>query len=482
MSPAVGPRTRAWSLIVCSLLAACGPGEAQLFEDDGDGDGVGEDLLALAQVGQSCTNPTSPLYALGGTLLTPAKALEGYLVVQSGKILDVVPRGQPLPEGAVVVETKGVITAGLFDLHNHVAYNFLPPWQPPRLYANRYEWAKAPEYGVAVRTPYNKLRAAGHLCEGQKYGELRALVGGTTAIQGSLGTTCQNGWARNVEAYNFCEDHVRQNVLAVGELAQSEATKLISQFDSGATRAYLVHAGEGVDELSRGELGTLEGLGLLRKELVPIHGTAFGAAELAKLGAAGMGVVWSPKSNLVLYGKTLDVPAALAAGVRIALAPDWSPSGSSNLLEELKVADQLNKTQFGGALSNVALVRMATQVPAELAGLGDKLGKLAPGYAADFTVFRRRIASQSAYRAVIEAKPQDVLLTAVDGVAWYGTPELLTTFGRADQFEPVNACGEARGLVVKNPAVANGNASLAEVLERFAADGVTQVAPLFNCP
>ena len=40
---------------------------------------------------------------------------------------------------------------------------------------------------------------------------------------------------------------------------------------------------------------------------------------------------------------TTDVLAARAAGVRICLGADWSPSGSKNLLGELKVADLWNK-------------------------------------------------------------------------------------------------------------------------------------------
>ena len=45
-----------------------------------------------------------------------------------------------------------------------------------------------------------------------------------------------------------------------------------------------------------------------------------------------------------LYRDTTDVLAARAAGVGICLGADWSPSGSKNLLGELKVADLWNTT------------------------------------------------------------------------------------------------------------------------------------------
>ena len=50
----------------------------------------------------------------------------------------------------------------------------------------------------------------------------------------------------------------------------------------------------------------------------------------------GVGLIWSPRSNIELYGVTTDVALAKEQGVKIAVAPDWSPSGSDGLLQELK--------------------------------------------------------------------------------------------------------------------------------------------------
>ena len=49
-------------------------------------------------------------------------------------------------------------------------------------------------------------------------------------------------------------------------------------------------------------------------------------------------MVWSPLSNLMLYGGTTNIGAARSAGVPLALGSDWSPTGSKNLLNELKIA------------------------------------------------------------------------------------------------------------------------------------------------
>ena len=49
-------------------------------------------------------------------------------------------------------------------------------------------------------------------------------------------------------------------------------------------------------------------------------------------------LVWSPRSNLALYGETVDIGAALNSGLRIELSTDWSPSGSFNMREEVACA------------------------------------------------------------------------------------------------------------------------------------------------
>ena len=69
-----------------------------------------------------------------------------------------------------------------------------------------------------------------------------------------------------------------------------------------------------------------------------IRQAALKPEDFRVLGSLGGAMVWSPLSNLLLYGATADIRAAVNAGVRIGIGSDWSPSGSKNLLGELKVA------------------------------------------------------------------------------------------------------------------------------------------------
>ena len=100
---------------------------------------------------------------------------------------------------------------------------------------------------------------------------------------------------------------------------------------------------EGVDQSSKAEFDALWDKGLIMDETVVIHGTGMDASQFNQMGTTGAGLVWSPFSNLVLYGDTTDVVAADNAGITISIAPDWGPSGTKNNLHELKVADMWNR-------------------------------------------------------------------------------------------------------------------------------------------
>jgi hypothetical protein len=110
-------------------------------------------------------------------------------------------------ERAARLETGGCVYPGLIDLHNHVVYNVLSLWSPPgrtEPYSSRYQWPGDRSYEGLVSDPANALGAlAGkaHL----KYVEVKAVIGGVTAIQGSAKMAYPyEGWlVRNVEYETF---------------------------------------------------------------------------------------------------------------------------------------------------------------------------------------------------------------------------------------------------------------------------------------
>ncbi|MBK8168941.1 MAG: amidohydrolase family protein [Sandaracinaceae bacterium] len=349
---------------------------------------------------------------------------------------------------ATVVETAGVIYPGIVDAHNHTQYNYLPIWvpNPPGLFQNRGDWAARNDYSDFTASVNDNESA--HVCQQVKYGELRALVGGTTTIQGTFNSNrrCFRTLVNNAEYGPFgTTDRMRTNITGVDAIDAMDATTISGQMASGDVTAYVIHLGEGIDEESRAEFDTLVEKNLLAAQTVVIHGTAFGATEFAMMGAAGAKLVWSPFSNLLLYGGTTNVPAALDAGVSVSLAPDWTPSGSVSLLQEMRVARRHSCENWDGRLTNEDLVKMVTSIPAHALALDDQVGTLAPGLAADVLVIADR--GGDAYAELVNAQMQDIRMVFLSGIPRYGDAALMAATPRT-ACEAFSMCGSDKFICV----------------------------------
>jgi cytosine/adenosine deaminase-related metal-dependent hydrolase len=163
----------------------------------------------------------------------------------------------------------------------------------------------------------------------------------------------------------------------------------------------------------------------------------------------GVSLIWSPRSNLELYGSTADVGAAKAARVKIALAPDWSPTGSDGLLAELNYAAAWNDTQTPHPFTDRELVAMATSVPADLIGASDRLGMLEAGHDADLLVIRPETegSTRDAYWSLTHATAAQVMLVAVEGEPLYGDPDLLEKLTPSRPSERLEVCGGSKTLL-----------------------------------
>ena len=164
-------------------------------------------------------------FALRGCVLTPDEALEdGWVVVSGSEIVEV---RDTAPASVRVIDTGGVVLPGLIDLHGHPEYNVFAAWEPPRLYANRYQWRRSPEYAAVVKEPWGLLTDATEerpslLRTLTRYAEARALVGGVTAIQGASGRypDPHESLVRNVDRLVFGEHHGR----SIGDLGAPHRT------------------------------------------------------------------------------------------------------------------------------------------------------------------------------------------------------------------------------------------------------------------
>jgi cytosine/adenosine deaminase-related metal-dependent hydrolase len=480
----------------------CGGGlNATAFDESENDDEVGAleggkaDAVS-AGYRSGCADPIrAGKYAIKGDIVTPTGVVaNGVLVVDGEKIAEIRTRAQGYPAGVTAIaDSGGIIFPGLLDGHGHVEYNHIPIADLGKRYQDRDQWPNAALYQTLVKVPKNAVTAAGLQCEALRHGEARALVGGTTAIQGTPQTSCVRSLVRNLEQTNFCRDKVRQNVMGIvgfgrgisGKPSFSDSIK--SDIGAGKLSAFVVHAGEGIDAHALAEWQMLKDFHLNVPELVMIHTAAFTAKEYAEVAAAGAKIVWSPLSNLLLYGATANIPAAMKAGVLVSLGADWAPSGSANLLGELKVADHVNKKLWNGVITDEELVQMVTIHPAIAFGMDQELGSLEVGKYADFMIIKKplKTATQptpSAYRALIDAKPNDVVLVAIAGDTLFGTEPLLEMFGKHGDFEVIDVCGERRGIDVTVGAndVTRGTETFSDIEAKL--KGVNpKLTPIIDC-
>ena len=407
---------------------------------------------------------------------------DGNVMIRDGKITGVWPSSSNPPAGVdftdvPIVETEGTIYPGLIDLHNHVHYNHIPLWDfdvhlsesqksEEGGYTNRYQWGNNWDYGPSITWMKTNIQSTYRwdmASEQMKYAEVQAVSGGVTAMQGSPSSGTQ-AWdsilSRNVELYNFGQDGI--STCAVCGAADDDYTgsHLISQSEAGTLNAWFVHLSEGVDQPSKDEFDALWNKGLIMDETIVIHGTALDSSQFSKMASVNSELVWSPLSNLLLYGDTTDVVAAHQAGVSISISPDWGPSGSKNNLHELKVADMWNTNNLGGHFSNYELVEMVTSNPADATGWAPFVGRIKADLYADLVVIDTF--HEDPYRNLIEAIDADVALTIVQGKAVFGDVDIMQQL-QGDDWEYVNGKDFQKAVDVTSLTEVDGSQTFAEI-------------------
>src|SRR4029450_6888846 len=103
---------------------------------------------------------------------------------------------------------------------------------------------------------------------------------------------------------------------------------------------FLLHLSEGVTDpaqplsMARKHFLALEvspGEWALNKVFTGIHAAGLLPQDFDVLAEHGSSIVWSPLSNLLLYGGTAMVDAAKKAGVTIGVGRDWATRGRKDV-------------------------------------------------------------------------------------------------------------------------------------------------------
>jgi cytosine/adenosine deaminase-related metal-dependent hydrolase len=155
------------------------------------------------------------------------------------------------------------------------------------------------------------------------------------------------------------------------------------------------HAAENrseVDEIMAvtgcGNIEYLDRHDLLGNDVILAHGIHLDDAEIGRLADTGTTVCHCPGANLKLGSGIADVPGLIAARVPVVLGADGPPCNNRlSVFHEMGLAATIHSLRHGpAAIDPWTVVAMATRDGAAALHLGDEIGTLEKGKAADIVV------------------------------------------------------------------------------------------------
>lgn len=479
----------------CTVEPVCGNGELEAGEecDDGnnvDGDGceancresVLEELCQTLEPlpsGVCEVMPGTDAQLIVGDVLGANKIYRGgeVLVAGNGQIMCVGCDCSAQSAGATTITCpQGVISPGLINSHEHITFSANFPYNDiGERYEHRHDWRN----GDNGHTEINGT-SGGASSNEIRWGELRFLLSGATSI---IGSGSADGFLRNLD--RSAQEGLGQPPVQYETFPLSDSNSgqlemgcgypnIDTAEDIADEEAYYPHISEGISKSARNEFLCVSGAvdggeDLVEPQSAFIHSIGLEPPDYALMASQGTALIWSPRSNITLYGDTAMITAAANLGVKIAIGTDWIPTGSMNMQRELQCADTFNRDYLNRYFSDEDLWRMVTMYAAEAAAMDDALGILEPGLVGDIAIFD---GSQNPdYRAVIDATPSDIALVMRGGSILYGDSALLTDLD-ADNCDAIDVCGVDKQLCASDDIGINFAALQSSVGNQY---------PLFFC-
>ncbi|WP_437938015.1 lamin tail domain-containing protein [Sorangium sp. So ce341] len=355
--------------------------------------------------------------------------------------------------GATVITCpRGVISPSLINTHDHLTFTQNSPYTPTEeRYEHRHDWRTGRDDHTKIDTPGSATQAQ------IRWGELRFLMGGATSIVGSGSAT---GLLRNLDRGDqegLAQDQVLFDTFPLRDSNGRElvsgcgySNDMVRGEDIEGEAAYCPHVAEGIEASARNEFVCLQTApnDVLKPQSAYIHGIGLTAPDYAAMAESGTALIWSPRSNITLYGDTAVVTAAARLGVQIALGTDWIATGSMNLLRELRCAAALNEVYYDGFFTDEELWRMVTGSAASAIATAEVIGALSLGKVADIAVFNG--AERADHRAIVAAEPEDVVLVMRGGKVLYGDAAVVAAVRGAEVCDELDVCGVAKQVCLQD--------------------------------
>lgn len=286
---------------------------------------------------------------------------------------------------------------GLINSHDHLDFNLFPQLGNSH-YKNYLDWGtdlhrqNSPAIQAILKIPKG-LRA--------RWGVYKNLLNGIT-------TVVQHGEVLAVDPapinlFNQC-----YSLHSVG-LEKRWKYKLNRPFIPDYP--FVIHIGEGTDELSFKEINRLLRWNLLKRKIVGVHGVAMNPKQASRFEA----LIWCPDSNFFTLGKTAPIDQIKTAtkilfGTDSTLSADWN------------IWDQLRRARTTGLLTDTELTAAVSTLPAAVWGLNAN-GMLKEKHYADLVISKKKNPANT--EAFFATDPEDIQLILNKGDIIYFDETLL---------------------------------------------------------
>lgn len=339
-------------------------------------------------------------------------------------------------DATVITCADGVVTPALINTHDHITFAQNTPKAHTDRYDHRHEWRKGQNGKAKISAPQGAPRA-----EVVRLGEIRFALGGAASTVGSGG---EKGMLRNLDVSGQSEGlkakAVSFETFPLGDSGGQQKTTCtyqptVSEKDVADVDSFAPHIAEGIADSARNEFVCTSGAAgsqrdFMKPQTAMIHAVGLLPGDAALVASKGVGVIWSPRSNIDLYGFTAPVTMFARLGVQMALGTDWTPSGSMNMLRELQCAKSYNDRYLGGFFADYQLYRMVTADAAAITGTDKELGALSQGLWGDVTVWNGK--GKRTFEAVVTAGVADVALVLRGGKPLTGEAAVVDALGGND--------------------------------------------------
>ncbi len=167
-------------------------------------------------------------------------------------------------------------------------------------------------------------------------------------------------------------------------------------------KPFVIHIGEGTDELSHQEINSLIRWNLFKRKIIGVHGVAMDMKQAKYFEA----LVWCPDSNYFLFERTaavdkLKTKTSILFGTDSTLTSDW------NMWNQIRLA---RNTQM---VSDEELFEMLTVKPSAVWDLKGT-GRIEKDYKADIVIAKKNNNDVN-LEAFFSLNPADILLVILNG-------------------------------------------------------------------